>query len=116
MTVEQKVEAYRMRLEGATLKECAEKFGVSREYIRQITPPVEIHPRRRSIYDSCIYPNIKEWMYQNEYSYYAFSKLLGCTPASVYNVLMGKSSPNKKLIDKILDATGMSYEEAFKTE
>lgn len=116
MTVEQKVEAYRMRLEGATLRECAEKFGVSREYIRQITPPVETHPRRRRAYDSCIYPNIKEWMYQNRYSYYAFSKILDCSPASVYNVLMGKSSPNKKLIDKILDATGMSYEEAFKTE
>lgn len=116
MTVDQKVEAYRMRLEGATLRECAEKFGVSREYIRQITPPVETHPRRRSNYDGCIYPNIKEWLYQNRYSYCSFSKLLACTPMSVYNALMGKVSPNKKLIDKILDATGMSYEEAFKTE
>ena len=116
MTVEQKVEAYRMRLEGATLRECAEKFGVSRECIRQITPPVETHPRRRSNYDGCIYPNIKEWLYQNRYSYCSFSKLLACTPMSVYNALMGKVSPNKKFIDKILDATGMSYEEAFKTE
>ena len=31
MTIEQKCEIYRMRLEGATLQECADKFGVSKE-------------------------------------------------------------------------------------
>lgn len=116
MTVDQKVKAYRMRLNGASLEECAKKFGVSREYIRQITPPVETHARRRSNYETCIYPKIKEWLYQNRYSYSAFSKLLDYSTMSVYNALTGKVVPSKTLIDKILDATEMSYEEAFKTK
>ena len=116
MTVDEKVEAYRMRLNGASLKECADKFGVTSEYIRQITPPVETHARRRSSYDTCIYPNLSKWLYENRYSYNRFAKLLSVTPASVFNALTGKVEPSKKLLDKILDATEMSYEEAFKTK
>lgn len=116
MTVDEKVEAYRMRLNGSSLKECADKFGVTREYIRQITPPVETCARRRSSYETCIYPNLKKWLYENRYSYSSFAKLLAVSAMSVYNALKGKVDPHKKLIDKILDATEMSYEEAFKTK
>ena len=41
MTIDQKVEAYRMRLEGATLQSIADHFEVSLEWIRQIVPPIE---------------------------------------------------------------------------
>ena len=34
MTIDEKVEAYRMRLEGSSLREIADKFGVSMERIR----------------------------------------------------------------------------------
>lgn len=113
MTNEEKVKAYAMRLDGATLQEVADALGVSREYIRQITPPVETHGRRRSSYDGCIFPNIANWLYDNRYSYNRFAKLVASNSMSVYRALVGQTDMPKKLIDKILDATGMTYEEAF---
>lgn len=113
MTKEEKIAAYAMRLGGSSLQEVADKFGVSREYIRQITPPTGTLAQTRSSYEKCIYPNISSWLYENRYSYNRFSKLICCTCTSIYNALIGKTDPSKCLIDKILDATGMTYEVAF---
>ena len=43
-----------------------------------------------------------------------FAKLLGCGSSTVGKYLSGKAQPNKQIIDKILEITGMTYEEAFK--
>lgn len=114
MTNEQKLEMYKMRLEGASLQECADVFGVTREYVRQLTPPVETHAKRRSNYDSCIYPAIAEWLYENRYSYHAFAKLCATSIQPMYRALTGVTPLSKKLIDAILDSTGLTYEDAFK--
>ena len=103
-----------MRLEGASLQECANRFGVSREYIRQITPPATAYARKRSSYETCVYPNLAQWLYENRYSYNAFAKLCATSYAIVFRALTGECDFRKALIDKILDATGMTYEEAFK--
>lgn len=116
MTNEQKVEAYRMRLEGATLQECADRFGVTRECIRKITPPVETHKRGRPAYKSCIYPNLRALLSENRYGYSDFAKLCVASEQAIFNALTGKVNPRKSTIDKILDATGMTYEEAFRRE
>lgn len=113
MTKEEKIVACEMRLDGASLREIAAKFGVSHEYIRKITPPIWINYRSRSTCEKCIYPNISSWLYENRYSYNRFSKLICYTCTSVYKALIGKIDPSKCLIDKILDATGMTYEVAF---
>lgn len=112
MTKEQKNEAYSMRLYGATLKEVAEKFGVSREYIRKITPPVVLRGRRASTFESCVYPNLVNWLHENRYSCASFSNLCRLNFATISRALKGENA-SKKTIDAILNVTGMTYEVAF---
>ena len=51
MTKEQKIEAYSMRLDGATLREIADKFGVSFQYIHKLFPGPKNHKKQYVIFD-----------------------------------------------------------------
>ena len=98
MTIDQKVEAYRMRLEGATLQSIADHFEVSLEWIRQIVPPIEGKTwSLEGMRNRCVYPGIAQWLYENRW-------------------MNGVHKPNKPTIDKILKVTGMTYEQAFGEE
>lgn len=116
MTNEERVQAYAMRLEGCSLQECAERFGVTREYIRQITPPIGNYARTRSKYDKCLYPRIADWLYENRFSYTRFCKMINVSAVSGRAYLTGETRPTKDFIDAVLLATGMKYEEAFATK
>ena len=115
MTVDEKVEAYRMRLEGASFNEIGRHFGVSKQYIQQILPVPEKNRVEMSA-DSCVYKNISKWMLQNGISYSKLAKYSGITQSGVQRFLTGKCSANKTTIDKLLDVLQMSYEEAFATK
>lgn len=115
MTNEQKVEAYRMRLDGATLQQVADIFGVTKEYIRQITPAGQ-RSRYRSAderYAHCVYPAIAQWMHDNRFSYKRLANEIGVAPATLYGGLSGARHVAKYTIDGVLAVTGMTYEEAF---
>ncbi len=114
MTNQDKVAAYAMRLEGASLQECADRFGVTRECIRQITPPVQARARSRGkCFEDCAFPNLAKWLCENRYSYNSFAKLACISPVSMKKALNGATSVTKRVIDRILEVTGMSYEVAF---
>ena len=114
MTDEEKVEAYKMRLEGSTLQEIADTFGVSKQYIYQIIPYVNRSSCNKSC--SCIYPNIQKWRKKNKVSMDSMAVLCGLHRSTLARSLAKNGNPTKKVIDKILKTTGMTYEEAFKTE
>ena len=112
MTKDEKVEAYRMRLDGASFAEIGNRFGVSRQYIQQILP----RPRKNRIEmsaESCIYNGISKWMLENGVSYAKLARCVGLSNSCLSLVLAGKVAPTKTTIDKILEFTQMSYEEAF---
>ena len=111
MTNEQKAEAYLMILNGASYEDAAQKFGVTKQRLHQLLPGVGSSTRQSNDW---IYPNIKRWMKDNRLLAQNFAKLLGCGSATVGKYLSGKAQPNKQTIDKILEVTGMTYEEAFK--
>lgn len=113
MTNEEKLEAFRMRLEGATLQECADHFGVTRQRMAQILPKIAERGRPRPNYSDIIYPNIAFWMKANRCNYTRLAQLCGVHYQPVRRALIGDAHPNKPLIDKILTVTGMTYEEAF---
>lgn len=116
-TKEEKLKMFSMRLDGASLQEIGDEFGVTREYIRQIIQEPERRARPRGELCGCIYPNIKAWAIRNRHPYSHIARLCGYSNTTVvWNALTGRSNPTKKVIDKILDATGMTYEEAFATE
>ncbi len=110
MTKRDKLEAYKMRLEGKTLQYIANHFGVTREYIRQITPAAGPTHQR----DNYIFPNIAKWLVDNGIYNYEFAEMIQSNRVSVGNWLLGKTEPSLFHIEQILKVTGMSFEEAFK--
>lgn len=117
MTIDQKVEVYRMRLEGATLQSIADHFEVSLEWIRQIVPPIEGKTwSLEGMRNRCVYPGIAQWLYENRCTYAKLAELIGAPQASVSRWMNGVHKPNKPTIDKILKVTGMTYEQAFGEE
>lgn len=115
MTREQKEEAYQLREEGATLAYLGDKYGLTRERMRQILEVYEA--QRMGISErlrNCQYPNIRRWMIIRGYTYCKLANLCGSTMDTVRNGLIGKTDFRKKTIDAILAVTEMTYEEAFK--
>ena len=114
MTIDEKVEAYRMRLEGKTFQEIGEHFAVSKQCIQQMLPK-----RRKKLEEaiqSCIYPNIARWMEEHEAGYAEIARQCGRLPQTVGNALSGRTGPSKTLIDQILQVIGLTYEQAFKED
>lgn len=116
MTKEQKIEAYSMWLDGATIQEIADKFGVSFKYIQQLFPGTIKYIPTYSNYSNYIYPNIVDYIKRNGISITYLSKKCGISIQAMRLFLIGKSNGSKKNIDKILEVTGMKYEEAFAKE
>lgn len=112
MTKEQKIEIYSMLLDGATYTECASKFGVSRQYVHQLFPQMRGCSVERRI-EKYKYKNLAKWIYGNGYNLSTFSAAINTYAPHFNNMMLGHHDPSKKVIDKILDVTGMTYEEAF---
>lgn len=113
-TREQKIDMFAMRIDGFALEEIADKYGVTRERIRQILEHTcsESGISRKNY----IYPNIADWMRENHVNQKMISEKLGCRQTTVSNYLAGKSSPSFEFINMILDITKMPYEVAFSRE
>lgn len=111
MTKEQKLEACSMRFDGVSLQEIADHFGVSEKYISRIVPICNHVSRRRS--NPIIYKNIERYLEENAIPIELFASISGTSRQAMSAILSGKNSPSKRTVDKILEATGMTYEEAF---
>ena len=108
------MEMFRIRIEGRSLQEIGDRFGITRERVRQIlNNPVRI---ARASTIKCVYPAISDYLKCNRISAYQFSSRTGITYATLYNTLTVRTNPNKRVIDKILSETGLTYEEAFSTK
>lgn len=114
MTREQKIDMFAMRVNGFTLQEIADKYGVTRERVRQILAKScsESGISRKNY----IYPNIADWMRENKVTQKMLSDKLGCSKATVSSYLIGRHSPSFEFINVILDITKMPYEVAFSKE
>lgn len=109
-----KAEVYYMRLEGYTLQEIADRFGVTEQAIYNLLPPGAV--RRYRSNRKSIYPALSIWMFSNGISANSFAGLVGVSYSTMLKILDGVQTPGKDTIDKILKATGLKYEEAFSTE
>ena len=116
MTNKEKADAYFMRLNGMSLREIADKFGVTYQCIAQILPATSPAFRHPTNADKCIYPAIREYMQKNRMTYNRLAALCGITPMTIYRSLNKEVNPTKKTIDRVLEVTQMTYEEAFKNE
>ena len=109
MTREEKIGMFCMRMDGYTLQEIGNKYGITREYVRQILDV----GKRKDISQKIVYPGLKQYLVENKMSVRKLSFLIGTQYQTALNALCGKSKPGMDVINKILQVTGLTYEEAF---
>lgn len=108
------MEMFQLRVEGYSLQEIGDKFGITRERVRQIlSKPVRV---AKASTIKCVYPAISDYLKCNRISAYQFASRTGITYATLCHTLTGRTNPNKRVIDIILSETGLTYEEAFRTD
>lgn len=117
MTNEQKIEAFSRRLQGETYKSIADSYGVSKQYIEQ-TLKGGVCGRKvtEKSAKKCVYKGLAEYMERNNVSTLKLTKMLGYTSANYVTIgkkLAGLSQFDLKIIKKILEITGMTFEECF---
>ena len=59
------------------------------------------------------YKGIEKYLNEHELSTRRFADFVDMNYVALYYILTGKHEPSKKSIDRILKATGLTYEEAF---
>lgn len=106
-----KSDAYYMLLEGASIRQISERFGVSYQRIQQILPQGRTDKRAA---DTCVFSGLSDYLKKTGASYSKLAKQSGISVPAIMSALKGERSPNKKTIDAILRSTGLTYEEAFR--
>lgn len=120
MTTEQKLKAVEMRLNGATLEEIANKLGCTRQNISCEFKNIYkcMTTSRYQKISGIIYKGIAAWLLDNGKKVSDFASMV-CeeyTPRKstyFYKKLCGQHNLNMKEIKKILEVTGMTFEECF---
>ena len=117
MTREEKIDAFTMRLDGYTLQEIGDKYGLTRERIRQMFASITTKSGiSGKSYKNYIYPNISDWMIDNNVKQSDLSKKLGCAQVTISSYLTGKNPPSFAFINLMLELTKMPYEVVFSKE
>lgn len=110
------------RAQGMTYEQIGEKVGLSKQRVFQLvgggTDRAKKHFRTITE-EQCVYPNIRKWMNENSVSKAEFSrKVFGTAHPKTMSLLCGwlsgKGYPSKHNIDKLIEVTGLTYEELFK--
>lgn len=108
--------AVALRDKGLTYEAIGELFGISSQAVHQI-----VHrgiSNRTSLGKDIIYPNLLDWSIENKCNRREFLSRMGlpydnASKAKLSRVLIGKQNPDKDYIDKLLQATGLTYEKLF---
>ena len=112
LSKEQKREIVEQYQDGRTLRAIAADYGVSYQRIQQI---VTEDPGRKK-YMECIYPGLRRWIEKNDYSAREVAEVTGLSQRRLYSWLSGATNPPVLAIKRILEVTGMNFEEAFLME
>ena len=117
MTNQEIIGMFSMRLNGYSLREIGDHYGVTHERIRQILESSVKAPKiDRGC--KCIYPGLKTWFITSGTSAHRMHKEVGIgkgvTP--LYNRLSGEQQFTLQEIKRILAYTGLTFEEAFGEE
>ncbi len=109
----------KMKQEGKTYQQIADKFGVSKQRVYHILGKLG---RRyfKAIEEKVVaYKGIRDWLNENKISFSEFCRLIyGYYCPELYQRTKGYLSKTHQIkidiIKKILDITGLTFEEAFK--
>lgn len=113
MTNEQKLDALKILIEGATYREVAKKYGVSVQYIFQLFSPILGKRGEGKRIKGVKYKKFYDFIVEKYESVNKFCKKTGIANNSMSDMLKGKNGMTKMYIDKIIKETGLKYEEIF---
>lgn len=111
MTNKERRRAFALRLEGRGWAEIGRAMGYCGSTVYEdLLSVIRRAPRQPNI----CYPALRRYVAE-QYggSVGRFAQECGISASTLYTVLRGKSKPSKQVLDAILSATGLSYEEAF---
>ena len=109
------IDMFTMRVSGNTLQKIGDKYGITRERVRQILLSAIKCPK--VTWEGIVYPNLRKWLKDHNLSMLKFGKMVGfASPSLCEKKLKGMSSFNLEQINKILEITGLTFNEAFKVE
>ena len=117
-----KTEIRKMRDSGMTLREIAKEKGVSYQRVGEICGGMYArYSRGARSPGKIIFKGLREWMTVNKVNRAKFCDLLGyesstTTQSRINAKLYGRTEFKMKEIKKILEVTGMTFEEAFEED
>lgn len=106
------------RNKGMTYKEIAKKHGVSHQAVAQVCAKRSPGHFKPYTQEEVVYPNLRMWLNENKVSRTEFIRRIGwetnaSASAQVSGWFRGCRFPTKKIIDRFLAVTGLTYEELF---
>jgi transcriptional regulator with XRE-family HTH domain len=113
-----KTDLYRSeRANGLTLREIAAKYGVSYQRVHQACGKQGVGHFRTN--RAVVYPNICKWINTNKITTSELVRRMDLVVHAhnidrIRNILLGRAEPRKHEIDKLIEITGMSYDELFR--
>ncbi len=126
MTQENKdrlLEMIKMRLDGCTYQEIAERYGVTRQCVQQKLSVIagNAKSRTKEIDEKIVFPNLAKWISENQVVKYKLSHMIGGsnnnTNTQIINKkLYGEREFSMSEIKKLLEITGQTFEYLFSTE
>ena len=119
-----RTELYReLRAQGMTYRAIAKECGVSYQAVAQVCAKRKDTRFRKISQKTCVYPALREWMNNNLVSRAELYRMMhdghpciGRAPYVINERLSGKTLWRIDEIDRLLDITGMTYEELFGRE
>lgn len=111
-----------LKRRGYTDKELAKLYDLSPARISTLCGGMSNDARGRfqsRVYDECIYPNLKNYLIKNKVSLTALANMMydnSYNMITLKNLLRGNGIWKKPTIDRLLKATGLTYEVAFAEE
>lgn len=111
--------AYRMREQGYTLQAISDALGVTKQRVAQYLTGTKYGAGKHYRKLNSIYPNLANWMYEKNMCVANMVIEMGYTyntdvALRVRGILTGRLDIEMSEIKKILDITGMTFEECFK--
>lgn len=116
---EKAVEMFKMRLDGATYQEIADKYGITKQRVHAIL--AVSNSIKIQNYDFVIYKGLRNWMEMNKISIAYLHRILHPNVSSnnacrTKDKLMGKIQFKLKDVIAIINETGLTFEYLFMQE
>lgn len=109
------------REKGMTYQQIADKYGISRQAVAECCGKHSPGHFKGFSKESCIYPNLRRWLNENKVNRAEFLRRLGLVYGTnssdrLTRYFRGIGYPPKQTIDKMLEVTGLTYEELWEVE